>query len=107
MAYVAMTRGRHDNQAFLYQKCAQEPDHEHAEPVAAPGIHQLRRGNKYTAEHHFHQILLRDGRPRTMHAEAERTERGLLPELVRAAIQRNEARRRVRLSWWRDHSKSA
>jgi conjugative relaxase-like TrwC/TraI family protein len=107
MAYVAMTRGRHDNQAFLYQKCAQEPDHEHAEPVAAPGIHQLRRGNKYTAEHHFHQILLRDGRPRTMHAEAERTERGLLPAVVRAAVQRNEARRRVRLSWWRDHVRSA
>ena len=36
MAYVAMTRGRHNNEAFLYQKFSQEADHEHAKPVAAP-----------------------------------------------------------------------
>jgi ATP-dependent exoDNAse (exonuclease V) alpha subunit len=32
MAYVAMTRGRHNNEAFLYQKFSQEADHEHANP---------------------------------------------------------------------------
>src|ERR1700687_1054577 len=36
MAYVAMTRGRHNNEAFLYQKFSHEADHEHAKPVAAP-----------------------------------------------------------------------
>ena len=75
MAYVAMTRGRHNNEAFLYQKFSQEADHEHAKPVAAPAIHQLRRGNKYSAAYYFRQILGNDDRPRTMHAEAERTER--------------------------------
>jgi hypothetical protein len=45
MAYRAMTRGRHNNEAFLYQKFGLEADHEHAKPVAAPGIHQTRRGN--------------------------------------------------------------
>lgn len=28
MAYVAMTRGRHNNEAFLYQELRQEADHE-------------------------------------------------------------------------------
>jgi hypothetical protein len=52
----------------------------------------MRRGNKYSAEHHFKQILGNDDRPRTMHAEAERTEPTLLPEV----IERHEARRRTR-----------
>jgi hypothetical protein len=43
----------------------------------------MRRGNKYSAEHHFKQILHNDDRPRTMHAEAERTEPTLLPEWCR------------------------
>jgi len=92
MLYVAMSRGRHNNRAFLYQKFSHEADHEHARPAAAPAIHQLRRGNKYSAEHHFRQILHNDDRPRTMHAEAERTERGLLPEVVAEVIQRHEPR---------------
>ena len=89
MAYVAMTRGRHNNEAFLYQKFSNEADHEHAKPVTAPGIHQLRRGNKYSAEHDFRRILHNDDRPRTMHAEAERTEPHLLPEVVTEVIQRH------------------
>jgi hypothetical protein len=44
------TRGRHNNEAFLYQKFSQEADHEHAKPVTSPAIHQMRRGNKYSAE---------------------------------------------------------
>jgi conjugative relaxase-like TrwC/TraI family protein len=107
MLYVAMSRGRHNNEAFLYQKFSHEADHEHARPAAAPAIHQLRRGNKYSAEHHFRQILHNDDRPRTMHAEAERTERGLLPEVVAEVIQRHEARRRARTATWRSHVKTA
>ena len=37
MAYVAMTRGRHNNEAFLYQKIGQEADHDHAKPISARG----------------------------------------------------------------------
>ena len=107
MAYVAMTRGRHNNEAFLYQKFSNEADHEHAKPVAAPGIHHTRRGNKYSAEHHFKRILHNDDRPRTMHAEAERTERHLLPEVVAEVIERNEARRRARRAAWHAHVKTA
>jgi conjugative relaxase-like TrwC/TraI family protein len=107
MAYVAMTRGRHNNEAFLYQKFSQEADHEHAKPVTSPAIHQMRRGNKYSAEHHFKQILHNDDRPRTMHAEAERTEPTLLPDVVAEVIERHEARRRTRMTAWREHIKTA
>ncbi len=107
MAYVAMTRGRHNNEAFLYQKLSHEADHEHATPVAAPGLHQLRRGNKYSAEHHFKQILGNDDRPTTMHAQAQRTDPGLLPERVAEVIERHQARRRTRMAAWREHIKTA
>ena len=93
MGYVAMTRGRHNNEAFLYQKVDNEADHEDATPVTDPAIHQLRPGNKYSAAYHFKQILHNDDRPRTMHAEAQRTDRALLPGRVADMIQRHEARR--------------
>jgi hypothetical protein len=57
------------------------PTTNHATPVADPEIHRLRRGNKYAAAHYFRMILANDDRPRTMHAEAERTEGHLLPRL--------------------------
>ena len=107
MAYVAMTRGRHNNEAFLYQKLRQESDHEHATPVAAPAIHHLRRGNKQSAAHYFRQILGNDDRPATMHAEAQRTERALLPDVVANVIGRHQARRRTRMAAWREHIKTA
>ena len=42
-----------------------------------------------------------------MHAEAERTERGLLPEVVAEVIQRHEQRRRARRTAWQAHVKTA
>ncbi|AGB26838.1 TrwC relaxase (plasmid) [Mycobacterium sp. JS623] len=107
MLYVAMTRGRHNNEAFLYQRLAQEGDHEHAAPLTAPGIHQVRRGDKHSAAYHFRQILGNDERPRTMHTEAERTEPHLLPEAVAEVIQRNHVRRRVRRAMWQTHRRTA
>ena len=98
-----MTRGRHNNEAFLYQQFSQEADHEHATPVTSPAIHQMRRGNKYSAEHHFRHVLHNDDRPRTMHAEAERTDPTLLPERVAEVIQRHEVRRRTHMAAWRQH----
>ncbi|MBV8861706.1 MAG: relaxase domain-containing protein, partial [Mycobacterium sp.] len=57
MAYVAMTRGKDENHAFIYQPITGEADHEHATPVAGLEIHRLRRGNKYAAAHYFKMIL--------------------------------------------------
>jgi hypothetical protein len=107
MLYVAMTRGRHNNEAFLYQRLAHEADHEHANPVAAPAIHQTSRGTKHSAAYYFRQILGNDERPRTMHTEAERTERTLLPEVVAEVIERNTQRRRARRTAWQAHVKTA
>ena len=77
MAYVAMTRGRHSNQAYLYHQIDQRPTRSTPIAVAAPEIHLLRRGNRYSAARHFRQILGNDERPRTMHAEAEQTDPAL------------------------------
>ena len=57
--------------------------------------------------HYFKQILHNDDRPRTMHAEAERTERDLLPEVVAEVIERHEARRRTRHTAWQAQVKTA
>ena len=107
MAYVAMTRGKDENHAFIYQPITGEADHEHAGPVAGSDIHQLRRGNKHAAAHYFRTILAHDDRPRTMHAEAERTPAHLLPRVVADVLDRNEYRRVNRRDVWRRHSADA
>lgn len=104
MLYVAMTRGRANNQAYIYQRITGESDHDHSTPVAGAEIHRLRRGNKYSAAYYFRQILANDDRPRTMHAEAERTERHLLPEVVSDLLTRHEQRRTARRAVWREHT---
>jgi hypothetical protein len=48
-------------------------------------------------------ILANDDRPRTMHAEAERTDLELLPPAVAAQLDRNDQRRGT----WRQHSAEA
>jgi uncharacterized membrane protein len=42
-----------------------------------------------------------------MHAETERTERRLLPDVVGELLQRHEQRRRVRRASWNVHVKAA
>ena len=90
IAYVAMSRGRQNNEAFIYQRISGEADHEHSKPAAWDEIHRLRRGNKYSAAHYFRMILANDDQPRTIHTEAERTERHLLPDVVSDLLDRNE-----------------
>jgi hypothetical protein len=107
MAYVSMTRGKDENHAFVYQPITGEDDHEHSAPVAGTEIHRLRRGNKYAAAHYFKMILANDDRPRTMHAEAERTERHLLPQVIADLLERNEHRRADRRETWRHHNADA
>jgi conjugative relaxase-like TrwC/TraI family protein len=107
MLYVAMTRGRHNNEAFLYQHFVNEADDDHTQLLSGDGIHLARRTNKYSAAHHFRTILANDDRPRAMHAEAERTDRHLLPCFVAERIQRHETRCRARKANWKAHLRSA
>jgi conjugative relaxase-like TrwC/TraI family protein len=107
MAYVGMTRGKDENHAYIYQPITGEADHEHARLASGAEIHKTRRGTKYSAAHYFRMILANDDRPRTMHAEAERTDRELLPPLVAALLDRNDQRRAARRAAWRQHSAQA
>ncbi|WP_198345016.1 helicase C-terminal domain-containing protein [Mycobacterium sp. JS623] len=106
MAYVAMTRGRHTNNAYLYQKLNHEADHHHATPIAAPQIHQLHRGTKSTAAQAFRTLLANDDRPTTMQAHAEHTPTELLPDIVAETLERNQQRRSTRRTVWKEHLKT-
>ena len=72
--------------------------------VASADVHELRRGTKYAIAHYFRMILANDDRPHTMHAEAEHTDRELLPEIVGRLLDRHDARRAARRQAWRDHT---
>ena len=104
MAYVAMSRGRNTNHAYIYTHFSGEADHEHTAPVVGDKVHILRRDTKYGAAHYFRMILANDERPRTMHAEAECTERELLPDIIGWLLARHDARRAARRRDWRDHT---
>jgi len=103
MAYVAMTRGRHTNHAYLYHKLNHEADHHHATPIAAPQIHQLHRGDKYCAAVALRTILANDDRPTTMHTAVEQATRELLPDVVAETLERNQQRRNTRRTIWKQH----
>jgi conjugative relaxase-like TrwC/TraI family protein len=104
LAYVAMSRGRDTNHAYIYTREAGEADHEHRHLLGHGEVHQLRRGSKYVAAQHFRMILANDERPRTMHAEAEHTDRQLLPDIVGQLLARHDARRATRRKTWRAHT---
>jgi len=104
LAYVAMSRGRHGNHAYIYTRFSGEADHEHTGPVAGADMHVMQRGTKYSAAHYFRMILANDDRPRTMHAEAEHTDREQLPEIVGRLLDRHDARRAARRQTWREQT---
>lgn len=103
MAYVGMTRGRANNEAFIYQHLGAERDHDHSHVLADTDVHQMRRGNKHAAAHYFRMILANDDRPRTMHVEANRTDRDLLPDPVVDVLRRNDQRIAARRAVWKAH----
>jgi hypothetical protein len=70
-AYVALTRGRDTNAAYLWEKIAGEDDHEHAEHTA--GVHVARRGTSREAAALLRTIAGRDERDRTVMATAAET----------------------------------
>lgn len=107
MAYVAMTRGRDTNEVFVYQHLTGEADHQHTTPIVDPEMHVARRGNAYSAAHHFRRILAHDDRPRTMHDEAERTPSQHLPPSIADVLARNTARRAYRGASWQEETRRA
>jgi conjugative relaxase-like TrwC/TraI family protein len=107
MAYVAMTRGRDTNHAYIYTREGAEAEHNHA-PLSADGeLHQLRRGTKYSAAHHLRNIAANDDRPRTMHLEAQLAGRELLPDAVSQLLDRHDQRLTCRAEQWRKRAATA
>lgn len=107
LAYVAMTRGRHCNKAYLYERFRGELDHEHTSPTGTDEIHILKRASRERAKDTFHTLLLtNDDRPTTMHAYAARTPTEHLPERIASLITEHTQQRhdrRTRYTAWQQN----
>jgi hypothetical protein len=107
LLYVALTRGRESNTAYLYQRTAGEADHQNREPK---DVHLARRGSNRDAAHLMRNIVAaNDGRARTAHDVTATTERGHLPEPVGSLVDRRTravGRRRRDYSNWQKLTKT-
>jgi hypothetical protein len=81
--YVAMTRGRDSNSAYLYQRVAEASEYSDAGP---DGLHVLRRGSSRAAAQLFRHIIATDARAQTAHALAAETGPERLPMRVTALL---------------------
>ena len=88
LLYVALTRGRESNTAYLYERLAGEGDHEHAQPT--PGVHVARRGSGREADQLVRAIIANhDEQTHTAHhIAAENTDREQLPDRVQGLLDR-------------------
>ena len=109
MAYVAMTRGREANKAYLYERFTGELDHEHTSATGTDEIHILKRGTPESARRAFYTLLdTNDDRPTTMHAIAAKTPREHLPERIVSLLAehaRNQTERIQHHTRWLEHQR--
>ncbi|WP_373120728.1 MobF family relaxase [Mycobacterium marinum] len=94
LAYVALTRGTHENHVYIYEKTAGEGDHEHAE--LDEGVHVASRGTSREAVAKLRAIISRDERAHTVMQTAADTDRDQIPPRVAELVARHE-RTRARL----------
>ena len=102
LLYVALTRGRDTNTAYLYERIAGEGDHEHAQP--SPGVHMARRGTTRDAAQLVRAIIANhDDRAHTAHDIAAETDAEQLPDRVASLLARRtvavQARRTAYRKW--------
>lgn len=89
LAYVALTRGRDTNHAYLYPRDLAEADHGHHRDQAAEaeGMHHLaRRGTPTHAARALRQVIGHDTPARTAHQIAADTPTHLLPKVVASLV---------------------
>lgn len=101
LLYVALTRGRESNEAYLYERRAGETEHEHAEEQ--PGVHLARRGTSRQAAHLARHIIgTRHDQAHTAHDVAAGAEgREQLPQRVQHLLDRRaHAVQRRRAAYW-------
>ncbi len=87
LAYVALTRGRASNHAYLYQRDpADTHHHQDAAEDGIEGVHLARRGTPTQAAHALRQVIGRDEPAKTAHQIADGTPTQDLPELVASLV---------------------
>jgi hypothetical protein len=101
MLYVAMTRGRDTNAAYLCERITGEGDHDRSQ---ADETHVMRRGTEHDAAQLARAVIANhDGQSRTAHGVALDTHGVALPERVRRLIDRRASavhrRRAIYRSW--------
>lgn len=101
LLYVAMTRGRDANSAYLHERIAGE--NEHGQPDA---VHIPRRGTSRDAAQLARALIANhDEQARTAHQIAQDAEASALPEPVRSLLRRRSdalQQRRTTYQQWRD-----
>ncbi|OBA96293.1 hypothetical protein A5662_18115 [Mycobacteriaceae bacterium 1482268.1] len=87
LAYVALTRGRASNHAYLYQRDPVEADHAHSHDLAdVEGVHLARRGTPIQAARALRQVIGRDEPAQTAHQIAASTLTQNLPERIASLV---------------------
>jgi hypothetical protein len=100
LAYVAMTRGRQSNNAYLYERATEASEYSHNRP---DGAHHLQRGDSHTAANMMRTILATDVRAQTVHDFAAGAEPRNLPERVaRVLFDRRSRAVQTRRAEYRD-----
>jgi hypothetical protein len=92
LAYVALTRGRDTNTAYLYERTA---EHEHPEQPSSTS-HVMARGTRQHAGRLLRAILANDARPTTAHDLAATVGATAVPASVRDALDRRATARHHR-----------
>ena len=89
LLYVALSRGRQRNEAYVYERSDQGNDHQQQ---GESGVHVLRRGDRREAMEAVAAIAAnRDDRPLTAHqVAAQCQDRSLLPERAAELVARRE-----------------
>ena len=101
LLYVAMTRGRESNTAYLYERHASETAHEHRDQ---PGLHVLRRGTTADAVQLVRAVIAhRDTPAPSAHHIAAQAAPRQLPDVVRGLLisrdRARHARQRAYRAW--------
>ncbi len=102
LLYVAMTRGREANAAYLHERVTEQE----YRPIQADGPHVLQRGTSDPAGWLARAIIATDDVPVTAHDIAAQTPETVLPERVQRLAERRQTAIRRRLatfeSWHAD-----
>ena len=86
LAYVALTRGRASNHAYLYHRAIAEGDHQHRDLTEPNGTHLAHRGSPTHAGRALRQIIGNDTPAHTAHHTAAQTPAHELPDRVASLV---------------------